>query len=90
MRRLIGAEALVDSHCHSYHRYASLHTIVFAANANQSRPRRGYSNASATAYRDSPLSFVTSLVALLAASLPVIPICAGIQHIIIGKVIGIS
>jgi hypothetical protein len=90
IRHLVGAEVFIDSHCHSHHRCASLCTTVFAADASQSRPRRGCSSASATAYKASPLSFVASLAALLAASLPAIPIWAGIQHIVIGKVIGIS
>jgi hypothetical protein len=90
IRRLVGAEVFVDSHCHSHHRCVSLRITVFAADASQSRPGRGCSNVSTTACRDSPLSFVASLAALLAASLPIIPIWAGIQCIVIGKVIGIS
>jgi hypothetical protein len=90
IRHLVGAEVFVDSHCYSYHICASLRTIVFAADASRSRPRRGCSSVSTTAYKASPLSFVASLAALLAASLPVIPIWAGIQHIVTGKVVGIS
>jgi hypothetical protein len=85
IRHLVGAEVFVNSHCYSYHRYASLRITIFAADASQSRPRRGCSSASTTAYKASPLSFVASLAALLAASLPAIPIWAGIQHIITGK-----
>ena len=86
----MGAEVFVDSYCCSHCRCASLRITVFAVDASQSRPGRGRSSASAIAHRDSPLSFVASLVALSAALLPAIPIWARIQHIVTGKVVGIS
>ena len=75
IRYLIGIEIFVNSHCHSYYIYTSLYIIVFVANASQSKPRRGYSSVSTTTYKASPLSFIASLIALLAALLLAVGVC---------------